>query len=88
MQTDTSITPSTQDQAAEIGRTAVDCYFSAILLAGRLAAELCPHLGGPYQAGLVRLRQRLAFETTSTGLVESLEALETDLAASGRRAPR
>jgi len=51
-----------------------------------MVAELCPHLGTAYQAGLMRLRQRLAFETTAAGLVQSLDALDADLAEFSHRA--
>ena len=75
-----------QNSSPEIAKTAVHCYFAAMLAMAQAAADICPHIGTPYQNGLVRLRRRLAFETTPHNLIDSLTALETDLAAFARRA--
>lgn len=48
-------------------------------------ADLCPHIGVPYEEGLLRLRQRLAFGATTEGLSEALAALESDLSDFGRK---
>lgn len=77
--------PPTQDTSSPLQQSAADCFLSALLAVGRHMADLCPHIGVPYQEGLLRLRQRLAFSATTEGLAEALAALETDLGEFGTK---
>ena len=56
-------------------RTAIDCYLTAIFLFAECLEAVRPELALPYRDQLIRLRRRLAFDTTVETLVESRETL-------------
>lgn len=64
---------------------ALNCYLQALTAFGRAAAEICPHIGSPYQSSLIRARQRLSFEPSRENLLHSVEELETELVDFGHR---
>ncbi len=66
-------------------RLALTCYLQALTAFGRAAAEICPHIGSPYQSSLIRARQRLSFEPSPENLLHSVEELETELVDFGHR---
>ena len=62
-------------------RTAVDCYLSAIFLFAECLEAVRPEIATPYRDQLIRLRRRLAFDTTVQTLTESRETLCNELAS-------
>lgn len=61
-------------------RTALDCYLTAILRFAECLEAVRPEIAAPYRDHLIRLRKRLAFESTAQTLEESREVLCIDLA--------
>ena len=59
--------------------TAVNCYLSSLLAMANCVGEACPEIGGLYRHRLSRLRSRLAFDTSPDAMLESTQAVETEL---------
>jgi diguanylate cyclase (GGDEF)-like protein len=62
-------------------RLVLDCYLSSILVLAECVEAACPPVGLMYYDPLVRIRRRLAYDSSSRTLLETRESLETTLAA-------
>lgn len=80
MELDVSTAPGTPVSGDELSRTAIDCYLASMLAIAKAAGMICPQIGGHFENSVIRLRQRVAFAPTVEGLLDSLDALEADLA--------
>ena len=81
-------TRETVNGGEDPNQLALSCYLQALTAFGRAAAEICPHIGSPYQSSLIRARQRLSFEPTAENLLHSVDQLETELVDFGHRVCR
>ena len=72
-----SPTSNTPEQDAD--QTALACYLSTVVAIGNCVAEIYPPVGMMYRDRLLKLPRRLGFDATPRALIQSREAVETDL---------
>jgi diguanylate cyclase (GGDEF)-like protein len=75
-----------QEQEARIAFVAVDSYLSALASIASVVAGVFPDIGSEHARKLIRLRNRLAFEADTRGLIESRETLLNELMAFAEKA--
>jgi len=71
-----------------MARLTLDCYLSSILVLAECVEVACPAVGALYYDPLVRIRRRLAYDSSVRTLLETRESLETTLAAYADKARR
>ena len=76
---DTLLAPAADRK--ETARLTLDCYLSSILVLAECVEAACPAVGALYYDPLVRIRRRLAYDSSMRTLLETRESLETTLAA-------
>jgi GGDEF domain-containing protein len=67
-------------------QTALACYLRTVVAMGNCMAEVCPSVGAMYRDRLLKLPRRLGFDATPQALLQSREAVETDLLEYARTA--
>jgi diguanylate cyclase (GGDEF)-like protein len=82
--TDPILSPATDRPALDRNDTArliLECYLSSVLVLAECVEAACPPVGPLYYDQLVRIRRRLAYDSSARTLLETRESLETTLAA-------
>src|ERR1039457_5341469 len=82
--TDPILAPATDRPALDRNDTArliLECYLSSVLVLAECVEAACPPVGPLYYDQLVRIRRRLAYDSSARTLLETRESIETTLAA-------
>lgn len=85
MDNDTNTVAAEQGETNEIRHAALEYYLRALVIMGQSAADICPHIGTPYNNNIKRLRQRIAFSNSLAELDQSVTELESDLQSFAKR---
>lgn len=84
--TPAQLSPEQNAERESLLRTALESYFATIQHIAEFLSAIAPDLASPHQEQLIKLRHRLAFQTTPETLLESQEILERELAAIAAKA--
>ena len=82
--TDPILAPATDRPALDRNDTArliLECYLSSVLVLAECVEAACPPVGPLYYDQLVRIRRRLAYDSSARTLLETRESIETTLSA-------